>query len=209
MAVAVLAALVVAAGTAACGSNPYEDADVYLVPLGDQPNDLNALADRLRTDLKLDVQVGDRVRIPDDALDEDRRQLVAERLIEALKDSDKPGTSAAVLIAVTGEDMYIRDRTWAFAFSLRREGRLAVVSSARMDPAALGQTPDPGLQPTRLRKMVLKNIGVLHYGLPFSDDPNSVMYDNILSVDDLDRVGDQLPLPNREPQAHSTGEPTG
>jgi len=40
----------------------------------------------------------------------------------------------------------------------------------------------------RLRKMVTKNIGVLYYELPTTDDPRSVMYDGINSVEDLDNM---------------------
>ncbi len=42
---------------------------------------------------------------------------------------------------------------------------------------------------TRLRKMVTRDIGLLYFGLPLSTEPRSVLYNNILSVDDLDGMG--------------------
>ena len=34
----------------------------------------------------------------------------------------------------------------------------------------------------------MKDIGIMYYGLPLSNDPRSVMYRNILGIDDLDRM---------------------
>ena len=36
--------------------------------------------------------------------------------------------------------------------------------------------------------MITKNIGIMYYGLPASPNPRSVMYNDILGVDDLDRM---------------------
>jgi hypothetical protein len=40
--------------------------------------------------------------------------------------------------------------------------------------------------------MITKNLGVLYFGLLQSPSPTSVMFDNVLSVDDLDRMGEDL-----------------
>jgi hypothetical protein len=55
-----------------------------------------------------------------------------------------------------------------------------------MDPANLGNTPDEELLRSRLRKMIFKNIGIMCYSLPVSQDPKSVLYGNVLSLGDLD-----------------------
>ena len=38
--------------------------------------------------------------------------------------------------------------------------------------------------------MVTRDIGALYFGLPLSDDPHSVLSYEILSVPDLDRLGE-------------------
>ena len=43
--------------------------------------------------------------------------------------------------------------------------------------------------------MVAKNIGILYYRLSASNDATSVMYANVLSLDDFDRVGQSIPVP--------------
>jgi len=75
---------------------------------------------------------------------------------------------------------------------MRHPSGLAVVSRARMDPGRLGLTPDPALRTRRLRKMVLKNIGVLALGRAESRNPRSALYDVILSTDDLDFMTEEL-----------------
>jgi hypothetical protein len=59
-----------------------------------------------------------------------------------------------------------------------------------MDPANLGTTPDEELLRSRLRKMMVKNIGIMCYGLPVSRDPKSVLYGNVLSLGDLDYMSE-------------------
>jgi hypothetical protein len=50
-----------------------------------------------------------------------------------------------------------------------------------MDPRNLGMPPSESTLRTRLRKMVM----IMFFGLGASDNPRSVMYGNILGVDDL------------------------
>ena len=47
---------------------------------------------------------------------------------------------------------------------------------------------------SRTRKLVTKYLGLMFYGLPLSDDPTSPMFGNILSVGDLDRMEEVLPV---------------
>jgi hypothetical protein len=44
----------------------------------------------------------------------------------------------------------------------------------------------------RLRKMVTKNIGILYYRLPQSNDPRSVLYKNVGGVSELDNMGEEF-----------------
>ena len=98
----------------------------------------------------------------------------------------------AVVIGLTDEDMYIRGEKWQYAFSYRSGGRFAVVSSARMNPVNLGGEANDVLTESRMRKMVLKNIGVLFYFYPTNHDPKSVLYDGVAGVEDLDNMGEDF-----------------
>jgi tetratricopeptide (TPR) repeat protein len=128
------------------------------------------------------------------AVDKRRQQLIAEDVIEYMK-TNYPNyvlDPNAIIIGVTDEDMYIRKRNSQYAFSYRSQGRFAVVSSARMNPLNFGEPANNDLLESRMRKMILKNIGILYYQYPTNHDPTSVLYEGVESVKDLDKMGEDF-----------------
>jgi predicted Zn-dependent protease len=122
------------------------------------------------------------------AFDPKRSQYVAEDLIASLRQAlpEFAADPGAAVIAVTEADMYIRASAWRFAFNYRDAHGFAVVSSARMVPWLYRLRGKEDLLQTRLRKMVSKDIGLLVYGLPLSRDPTSLLYNQVLGLQDLD-----------------------
>jgi predicted Zn-dependent protease len=169
---------------------------VYLVPLGDfSPETLDELAIHFERRYGLSADVLRAIDLHEDAVDERRGQYVAEELVRLVWDRyRKEPATHAIVVAVTSEDMYMRGYAdWNFVFGYRwAEGGYGVVSTARMNPVNLGESPNDALLMERLRKVTAKQIGVLYFGLPLSDDPTSVLY-TPLGVDDLDRMGEELP----------------
>jgi hypothetical protein len=55
-----------------------------------------------------------------------------------------------------------------------------------------GEPPDENFAETRLRKMVTKDIGILYYGLAPNHNPRSVLYNQILGIEELDQVGEEF-----------------
>jgi hypothetical protein len=99
----------------------------------------------------------------------------------------------AILVILTGHDLWIETRPdWRYAFgrATSRSGGagVAVVSTARMDPTAYGETPDHAVLERRLHAMVGKYLAILRYGQDTSSDPFSPLYNNIRSPADLDRM---------------------
>ena len=167
---------------------------VYLVPIGDLRRiHLDEIVYRYHDEYGLTLEVLSPVAPGADATDATRRQVVAEALAGTLSRSFPAHAQSpeAILIGVTDEDMYIRSYTWRFAFSSRFEG-MAVMSTARMDPATFGEPPDSAALHARFYKILTKNIGALYCGFPMSDNPRSVMFGAIMSVEDLDRVDESV-----------------
>lgn len=166
---------------------------VFFVPLGDFPRfKLHELKAHYRGKYGLSVNLLPPVELDPAAFNEGRQQFVAELLVGLMKRGcpEQAEDPAAILIGLTGEDIYIDKYNWQFTFSWRQEGRFAVVSDARM---GLGAALLPaGRIDSRLRKMVTKNIGIMHYGLRPSDDPRSVLYNNIGGLRELDRMGEDF-----------------
>jgi len=93
-----------------------------------------------------------------------------------------------VIIGVLSEDIYqpLRpDFHWVFGAT---DDRVSVISTYRMATgnALFGDAREQ----TRLRKMVTRYIGFSYFGLARSQDPYSVLYDNILGPFDLDVMGE-------------------
>jgi predicted Zn-dependent protease len=168
--------------------HPIRDA-VVLVPLGDFPvGRANEIAAKEAADYGLAITVASPLAIPATAFDSGRGQLTAERLAEALAGAHPEGYGRILVIGLTTQDIYLAGRPdWRFAFGARNQSGVAVVSSARM-----GRFLDVDGEWNRLTKMVTRDIGFLYYDFPATSDPGDILYDNILSLEDLIRIGDHL-----------------
>lgn len=158
---------------------------VHLVALdGIRADWLDRVAQELRVRHRVPISVASR-QADHAAYDAYRRQLNAARILDALERMHP--SRDAVVVAVTDRDMYIPGFGWRYAFSYRAKGRLAVVSTARMERGCLGLlAANEDRQRARLRKMIGKNLGVLYFGLPLSNDPRSLMYAYVGGPQELD-----------------------
>ena len=107
------------------------------------------------------------------------------------------GDPNVVLIALTPVDMYDRTSHYRFLFGARDSEVTprAVVSTSRLNVKLFGISEGQGALYSRTRKLITKNLGLLYYGLPPCDDPESPLYNSILSTADLDRMEEPLPVP--------------
>ena len=170
-------------------TGPRGSRKVYFVPLAQFPaSDLEPLVAYCQDRFHIKVNVLPAVPIPTAALDRDRRQLIAEELTAAMQRAlpDLAPDPDAVLIGFTSADMYSQSQGLPFAFGWRSDS--AVVSTARLNLHYPGE-PARGARPeVRLRKIVVKDIGMLYYGLPQSDNPASVLYSGIAGIEELDKL---------------------
>jgi predicted Zn-dependent protease len=167
---------------------PIRDA-VVLVPLGEFPVDkANDIAAKEAADYGLVISVAPSLPIHPTAVNQDRGQLTGEVLAQSLFGAHPEANGRTLVIGLTTQDIYIAGRVdWSWAFGMRNSSGVAVASSARM-----GRFLDPGGEWNRLTKMVTRDIGFLYYGLEATGDRGDVMYEDILSLDDLVRIGDHL-----------------
>ena len=193
---AIVLAVCMAAGVGVAGQARHP-AGVVIVPMGTVPVDMiERVSRRVGRRWSIPIEVRRPVALDPALVDGRRRQVVAERALTWLEARFAHEASSQVVIGVMADDLYSAERSWRFTFSIRKRRPaapgLAIMSSARMSEAFYGLPDDRALLESRLGKMLTKNLGVLYFGMPLSDDPTSVMYRNLLSLDDLDRMGDEL-----------------
>jgi predicted Zn-dependent protease len=164
---------------------------LYFIPLGDFPSSTTEdLIVHYQSKYGLSIEARPNLPLKFSVVNTARQQLIAEELIALIKSAypDLVSNTEAIIIGLTTEDMYIAQYNWQFSFGWRQEGKYAVVSNARM---SLGD-PSEEQQKARLRKMVSKNIGILYYRLPQSNDPRSVLYKDIGGISELDYMGEEF-----------------
>lgn len=201
-AAALIAALILSTGSLGMGAYSQINKDslkgsgrLYFVPLGDFPAaTVKKLVSFYRREYGLQIQVLPNVQLPQTAINPARQQLIAEQAIEIMKQANPhlKNDREAILIGLTTADMYIAKYDWQFSFSWREQGRYAVVSSGRMTWPVVKKPASEKLILTRLRKMVTKNVGILYYHLPQSDNPRSVLYRRVGGIRDLDYMGEDF-----------------
>lgn len=164
---------------------------IAFIPVGNFPaRTLNELADYFRQSLGVKIEV----LPPMGSTFAERRgsQVIAQSLIDVLRQEH---TRRRFLIGFTGEDLGVQDGSLNFTFaqyaSYESGRKVAVISTTRLEPAFNGGGGGKRNKPLlvqRLRKITAKQIGRMVYGLPNSQDPDSVMYGGINSVRDIDNM---------------------
>ena len=168
---------------------------LYFVPLSNFPAaSLTKLVNSCKQKTGIEVIVMQPVPFTLSTINKQRQQVDFDEAVALMK-LRYPKLAAdpnAIVIGLTDEDMYVRKEKWQYAFAYPKEGRFSIVSSARMNPVNVGGTADDALLEARLRKMVLKEIGVLYYQYPPNHNPQSVLYDSIEGVEDFDKMGEDF-----------------
>jgi predicted Zn-dependent protease len=171
------------------------DNHVCFAPLGKVSPDLvRHLVDHYEQQYGLRVGVLKPIAIPEELVNQERYQVDVIELANLMEDThvQDSGSAFPLVIGLTSVDVYFSVAEWRYAFGAREPE--PVISTARMDPAAYGLKPNDDLLFTRARKLVSKYIGMLYFHLPPSDDPDSALFNSILSPYDLDRMNEPLPV---------------
>lgn len=188
---------------------------VCIVPVGAvSPEMLVAITTRLAGETQIPVAVAPPLALTEAYFNQRRGQYDGEAITKLAAETyaDIIQETGGLLLALTPVDIYLPSvERWRYAFGVHEHYRgslnTGVVSTLRMAlvdfyrpvKLPLGGDLDILVWPSdrkvesRAYKMVLKYVGLGYLGLPLSGDPQSVMYNNILSVADLDRMNAELP----------------
>jgi predicted Zn-dependent protease len=170
-------------------------AKLLFVPIGDAPtSEISALVVHYREKFGIESQVLPPMALQPVDVDVARRQVIAENVIDSmLRALPQYANTSAVLIGITRQDMFLRGVNWQFCFGSRRpDKRIGVISTARMGLHYPGEPPTEATVSRRLQKMVTKYVGVMYYGMRLNANPRSVLYNNILGLQELDQVREEF-----------------
>ena len=172
---------------------------VCLAPIGFvNASIVTSLVEHYREQYGLNVTVLTPNSVPGDLAPQRNEQIDAISLIEYMGSlfPDAFADPDAALIGLTPLDIYDQRSDFRFVFGVK--GTLydpkAVMSTFRMNPETFFGGPDRELLLERTRKFLTRYIGLLYYGLEPSPDRDSPLYDNILSLSDVDNLGEPLPV---------------
>lgn len=161
---------------------------VYLVSFGPLSKiSLQKLVDHFSKEYHISMSLLPELPLDESVIDVHRDQAVAEEMLSVMKRSvpQLRREQDAFVIAITDRDMYARD--WSYAFNYYN-GRMAVVSTARLDPHIERWQGMPDLLEQRVLKLVARDLGMLYYKLPYRNDPTSLMYSDLSYISDVDRL---------------------
>lgn len=170
-----------------------DEYDVVLLPTEDFSYDLaRELARILQADTGLRMRAMLNVGIRDWKPVEGGGQYNAGHLREIARpaiESLKKSYGGSLYILLTSRDINHTDSGLRYTFATHfPESRISVVSPARMRFVERGQPAPPALVIERLRKMMLRTIGIQYYDLPRSSDPKDIMFSPVMGVDNLDAM---------------------
>jgi YD repeat-containing protein len=167
---------------------------VYLLPLdNDSVSDIKDLPAYFKARLGLDVTILPIQQLPPDAVDPNSKQLIGEAALDSIERAHQNilDNMDAVIIGITSQDLNIQAYRWGFATNFRR-GRFGIVSTARLHSMPPFAGANPEVFPVRVRKLITKNLAILHYQFGLVPDPTSALATSAFTFEDVDEMGENF-----------------
>jgi YD repeat-containing protein len=174
---------------------PEHRKTIYLVPLDLRPEQsLDWAPAYYKARFDADVELLAPVALTPLETDPSRHQLNADSCIDLifLSHRDLANDPSAIIVGVTSRDMFISGYRSNYAENLREGDRIAVVSSARLEPTSFPGKWNKELLNSRLQKIITKNLAILYFDLPLSNDSTSLLSAGILNGNEVDYMSENI-----------------
>jgi predicted Zn-dependent protease len=164
---------------------------VVLVPLGRSSRVIaGTIARELEACYGVPVSARPRIDAPSSTLDEARHQLVADKLVGALRRSF-PASGDAVVIGITDYDIESTSLGIQHMFAFRDSQHYAVVSSAQIGANGFDRLRGHSRH-ERVRKLIAREIGFLYLKRGETTDRHSLMRPMMWRLHDIDALREAL-----------------
>jgi predicted Zn-dependent protease len=169
--------------------------NVYLVPIGLAPGEsVQWATDYYKSKLGIYVKLLSPIALDPKLIDPARHQLNPDKCVALLAEKypEIARDPFSILVGVTSTDMYFPGFNWSYAENVRIEGRYAIISTARLHPPSLLARLNPEWLNSRLQKLLTKNLVMLYFDLPMSDDYTSLLSGGVFSGTGIDQMGGEI-----------------
>jgi YD repeat-containing protein len=167
---------------------------IYLLPLDDAAaSDLKDLPAYYKALLDLDVTVLGTQSLGTDSMDAKAKQVIAEKALDTIEQTHREISEDldSEILGVTSQDLNIRTSGWKFTTNYRY-GRFGIVSTARLHGMPWYAGANPEIYGVRVRKIVTKNLALLHYPVELSTDATSAVATSTFTRADFDEMGERF-----------------
>ena len=171
--------------------------DVYLVPLDDFSFDYtdflaSSLSKEMGLRIKPALQMGTAGLTPFPGTSQYSAAAIMKMAVPVTADLPYRRTNTAYIV-LTSRDINMDSHALHFVFTIHNRGmRIAVVSAARLFLSQAGGVADRETVNRRITKMVKRSIGDVYYGYQRSADIHDLMYSPIMSLEDVDTIGNDF-----------------
>jgi YD repeat-containing protein len=167
---------------------------VYLLPLDDAAaSDLKDLPAYYKGRLGLDVHLLPTRQLAPETMDSKAKEVIAEKALLSIAENqpEMADDMDSVMIGVTSRDMNYQSLNLGYGTNLY-SGRYSVISTARYQRMPWYAGSNPEVLAVRTRKMVTRNLALLHYPVNLSSDPTSALATYVYTASDVDGMGEDF-----------------
>jgi archaemetzincin len=157
--------------------HPYGEIDSYLV---------EEVSDAVRRQFSMRVTLGERLRVPARSFSRERQQYLSTELLKGLAKQEQ---DARLKLGITNVDLFVPELNFVFG-EASKNLRVAVFSTARLDPRTFGEAEDRAILIRRAITEAVHELGHV-FGLGHCKQSTCVMwFSNTLS--ETDRKGSRF-----------------
>ena len=167
---------------------------LYLLPLDDTAaSDLSGLPAYFKARLGLDVHLLPTQQLTPDTFSTSTNQVIAEKIVMSIKEKQPVMAEDvnAEILGVTSQDMNYQSMNLSYGTNLR-SGRFSVVSTARLHRMPWYAGDNPEAFAVRTRKLVTRNLALLHYPVDVSSDVTSGLSSDVYTASEVDQMGESF-----------------
>jgi YD repeat-containing protein len=182
---------------------------VYLLPLDDAAaSELKELPAYYMARLGMDVQLLPTQELGPEEMDAEAKQVIAEKALLSMAENQPRMAEDmdSVMLGVTSRDMNYQTLNLRYGTNFY-SGRFSIVSTARFHGMPWYAGSNPEVLAIRTRKMITRNLALLHFPLDRSSDVTSALSIDAYTPSDVDRMGESFGGQDGNASFESVGAP--